>query len=199
LVDIILGLLIPQEGKIIVDDLEIAAQNIATWQRKIGYVPQEIYLSDDTIRKNIAFGVSENDIDNEQVKFAARIAAIDKFIEIELPKKYNTIIGERGVRLSGGQRQRIGLARALYRNPEILVLDEATSSLDGTTEEAVLKAIQSAAKSRTVIMIAHRLNTLKDCAQIYILEKGKIVGQGTYGELLAQNKHFRDMAKIIDK
>jgi len=195
LVDVILGLLTPQEGKIIVDDVEITEENITAWQRKIGYVPQEIYLSDDKICKNIAFGIPEKDIDM-QVKFAAKIAAIEKFIEIELPKKYNTIIGERGVRLSGGQRQRIGLARALYRNPEVLVLDEATSSLDGATEEIVLKAIQSAAKSRTVIMIAHRLNTLKDCAQIYILEQGKIRGQGTYEELLKQNKQFRNMAKI---
>ncbi|MFZ2331066.1 MAG: ATP-binding cassette domain-containing protein, partial [Atribacterota bacterium] len=109
------------------------------------------------------------------------------------------ILGERGVRLSGGQRQRIGLARAMYRNPEVLILDEATSSLDGTTEEHILKAIQSAAQSRTVIMIAHRLNTLKDCDQIYILEKGNIIGQGKYDELLSKNKKFREMAKISNE
>lgn len=180
LVDIILGLLKPQKGEIIIDDTEIDDDNITSWQRKIGYVPQEIYLSDDTILKNIAFGVQDKDISCEQAQYAAQIAAIDNFIENELPKKYDTVIGERGIRLSGGERQRIGLARALYRNPEVLVLDEATSSLDGTTEEHVLKAIQSAAQSRTVIMIAHRLNTLKDCDQIYILEKGKIIGQGKY-------------------
>jgi len=196
LVDIILGLLTPQSGQIIVDNTPITQENIQSWQQKIGYVPQEIYLSDDSVRKNIAFGVSDKDIDDKQVKLAARIAALDAFVEIELPKKYNTIIGERGIRLSGGQRQRIGLARALYRNPEVLILDEATSSLDGATEEAVLKAIQHAAKSRTVIMIAHRLNTLKDCDQIYIMEKGSIIGQGTYKELIDTNRQFREMAKL---
>ncbi len=196
LVDIILGLLTPQEGRIIIDDTILTNQNIAVWQKKIGYVPQEIYLSDDTVLKNIAFGVPDKYISYEQVKFVARIAALDGFIEKELPQKYDTIIGERGIRLSGGQRQRIGLARALYRNPEVLILDEATSSLDGATEEAVLKAIQAAAQARTVIMIAHRLSTLKDCDRIYILEKGKITGQGTYEELLKKNERFRDMAKL---
>lgn len=196
LVDIILGLISPQSGKILVDNTPINHRNIKAWQRKIGYVPQEIYLSDDSIRKNIAFGVAENNIDDQQIKLASRLAALDDFVESQLPHKYNTIIGERGVRLSGGQRQRIGLARALYRNPEILILDEATSSLDGTTEVIVLNAIGNAAEARTVIMIAHRLNTLKDCNQIYILEKGKIIGQGTYEELLKQNRHFREMAKL---
>ncbi len=199
LVDIILGLLKPQKGKILVDDIEINDENITAWQRKIGYVPQEIYLSDDSISKNIAFGVPYKEISDEQLQYVARIAAIDSFIENELSQKYNTIIGERGIRLSGGQQQRIGLARALYRNPEVLVLDEATSSLDGTTEEHVLKAIQSAAHTRTVIMIAHRLNTLKDCDQIYILEKGIIIGQGKYDELISRNKKFKEMAKISDK
>ena len=196
LVDIILGLLKPQKGKILVDDIEINDENIIIWQRKIGYVPQEIYLSDDSISKNIAFGVPEKEISDEQVQYVAQIAAIDNFIENELPQQYDTIIGERGIRLSGGQRQRIGLARALYRNPEVLVLDEATSSLDGTTEEHVLKAIQSAAHTRTVIMIAHRLNTLKDCDQIYVLEKGSIIGQGKYDELISKNKKFKEMAKM---
>ena len=199
LVDIILGLLEPQEGQLIVDDLKIDSENIQCWQKLIGYVPQEIFLSDDTLRKNIAFGVSEKDIDDKQVKIVTKIAALDEFIENELPKKYDTVIGERGVRLSGGQRQRIGLARALYRKPEVLVLDEATSSLDGTTEEAVLKAIYNAAEARTVIMIAHRLNTLKDCDQIYILQQGKIVGNGTYRELIRQNKQFMEMAKVPKK
>lgn len=196
LVDIILGLLIPQSGQMVVDDLLIATENIKGWQQKIGYVPQEIYLSDDSIRKNIAFGIPEEKIDDGQVKKVAKIAALDEFVEKQLPQKYNTVIGERGIRLSGGQRQRIGLARALYRDPEILVLDEATSSLDGVTEEAVLQAIHSALESRTVIMIAHRLNTLKDCDQIYILEKGKIVGKGKYEDLIQHNQRFMKMAKI---
>ncbi|HPK86945.1 MAG TPA: ABC transporter ATP-binding protein [Atribacterota bacterium] len=199
LVDIILGLLVPQFGQILVDDIPITERNIKAWQKKIGYVPQEIYLSDDSIRKNIAFGVPENEINEGQVRVVAKIAALDGFIEKELPENYNTIVGERGIRLSGGQRQRIGLARALYRNPEVLVLDEATSSLDGITEDVVLKAIKSAARSRTVLMIAHRLSTLKDCDHIYILDKGQIVGQGTYQELISQNKKFREMAKISEK
>lgn len=198
LVDMVLGLLTPQEGKILIDDEELNEGNISSWQKKIGYVPQEIYLSDDTVLKNIAFGVPDNSIDLKQAKNAAKIAAIDNFIEDKLPHKYDTFIGERGIRLSGGERQRIGLARALYRNPEVLILDEATSSLDGATEEIVLKAIQDAARSRTVIMIAHRLNTLKDCDQIYIMEKGQIIGQGKYSELIIKNKKFREMAKVVN-
>lgn len=198
LVDIIMGLLPPREGQMLLDETPITSHNLTAWQQKIGYVPQEIYLSDDTIRSNIAFGVPEREIDDQQVQLAARIAALDDFIQFQLPQKYDTIIGERGVRLSGGQRQRIGLARAIYRNPEVLVLDEATSSLDGTTEEAVLKAIGSASRARTVIMIAHRLNTLKDCDQIYIMEQGKIISQGTYDELIHENKTFMQMAKVAE-
>jgi len=179
-----------------VDKTPITGNNVREWQKIIGYVPQEIYLSDDTIRKNIAFGVEEDRIDDHQVETSARIAAIDRFIETQLPERYDTLIGERGVRLSGGQRQRIGLARALYRNPEVLVLDEATSSLDGSTEGAVLKAIQCASKARTVIMIAHRLNTLKDCDQIYIMEDGRFIAHGAYEELLNTNETFMKMAKI---
>ncbi len=195
LVDIILGLLVPQSGKMLVDDAPVTEENIRAWRRKIGYVPQEIYLSDDTIRRNIAFGVPDDKIDDEQVVEAARIAAFDDFIRT-LPKEYNTVIGERGVRLSGGQRQRIGLARAVYRNPEVLVLDEATSSLDGATEEAVLNAVRNASKTRTVIMIAHRLNTLKDCDRIYIMEDGRFTASGTYEDLLSGNKAFMRMAKV---
>jgi ATP-binding cassette subfamily C protein len=195
LVDIILGLLVPQQGRMLVDDTPITEKNVRAWRRKIGYVPQEIYLSDDSIRKNIAFGVSGDEIDDDRVREATSIAALDDFIQT-LPDKYDTVIGERGVRLSGGQRQRIGLARALYRNPEVLVLDEATSSLDGATEEAVLNAVRSASKARTVIMIAHRLNTLKDCDVIYIMENGRFAANGTYDELLHSNKTFMRMAKV---
>lgn len=195
LVDIILGLLTPQNGSMSVDEVPITDRNVRLWQQKIGYVPQEIYLSDDSIQKNIAFGLPVDKIDDQKIRNAARIAALDKFIESQLPQQYKTMIGERGVRLSGGQRQRIGLARALYRNPELLVLDEATSSLDGTTEETVLQAIRSASKERTVIMIAHRLNTLKDCDMIYILENGKISESGTYVQLLESSQAFREMAK----
>lgn len=199
LVDIILGLLVPDKGQIMIDDVEINHQNRRGWQQMIGYVPQDIYLSDDTIRNNIAFGVPDKEVNDQQVRIAAEIAALDEFIQNELPDQYETKIGERGVRLSGGQRQRIGLARALYRNPEVLILDEATSSLDGGTEETVLKAIQNASRARTVIMIAHRLNTLNECDQIYLIEKGKIVSSGTYDELIHHNKEFMRMAKVLEK
>ena len=195
LVDIILGLHIPQGGRMLIDNTPVAPANIRAWRRKIGYVPQDIYLSDDTVTRNIAFGIPDDRIDYEQVRRAARIAALDDFIQT-LPEQYSTVIGERGVRLSGGQRQRIGLARALYRSPEVLVLDEATSSLDGATEEAVLNAIRSASKAKTVIMIAHRLNTLKDCDVIYMLEKGRISSSGTYDGLLLENREFMRMAKV---
>ncbi len=198
LVDIIMGLHRPTNGFLKVDNTIIDLTNVKTWQRKIGYVPQDIYLSDDTLAHNIAFGIEDKKIDLSKVKKAAKIAALDQFIEEELPLKYDTVIGERGIRLSGGQRQRIGLARALYRNPDVLVLDEATSALDGATEQEVLSAIQNAAQSRTVIMIAHRLTTLRDCDQIYVLEHGDITASGTYSELLQSNKKFMQMAKIID-
>lgn len=194
LVDIILGLLVPQQGRMLVDETPITEDNVRAWRRKIGYVPQEIYLSDDTIRRNIAFGVPDDRIDGDRVREAARMAALDAFIRT-LPEQYDTVIGERGVRLSGGQRQRIGLARALYRNPEVLVLDEATSSLDGATEEGVLNAVRGAAQARTVIMIAHRLNTLKDCDAIYIIEDGRLTDSGRYEELMRRNRTFMRMAK----
>ena len=157
--------------------------------------PAGIYLSDDSIRKNIAFGVPDDEIDDDRVREATSIAALDDFIRT-LPDKYNTVIGERGVRLSGGQRQRIGLARALYRNPEVLVLDEATSSLDGATEATVLDAVRNASKARTVIMIAHRLNTLKDCDAIHVMENGRFTAGGTYEDLLRSNRIFMSMAKV---
>lgn len=197
LVDIILGLLVPNEGKIMIDEVEINQENRRKWQQMIGYVPQDIYLSDDTLRNNIAFGVPEKEVDDQQVRIAAETAALHDFIQAELPEQYETNIGERGVRLSGGQRQRIGLARALYRNPEVLILDEATSSLDGGTEEAVLKAIKNASQARTMIMIAHRLNTLKECDQIYLIEKGTIISSGTYDELIHHNETFMRMAKVL--
>jgi ABC-type bacteriocin/lantibiotic exporter with double-glycine peptidase domain len=183
LIDIMMGLLKPEEGSISVDGTIILNENVRAYQRLIGYVPQDIYLSDDTLEKNIAFGVKAEDIDKNQIKKAAQIAAIDQFIESELEEGYQTFVGERGVRLSGGQRQRVGIARALYHNPEIIVFDEATSALDNQTEKEVLKAIKNASKDRTVIMIAHRLNTLKDCDVIYKLEKGEIVFSGSYQDV----------------
>jgi ATP-binding cassette, subfamily B, bacterial PglK len=175
LVDIILGLLSPIEGSIKISGKKLYSDNIKSWQKSLGYVPQDIYLNDATISENIALGIPLNEIDNVQVHECAKIAQIHNFIDKELPMKYNTKVGERGVRLSGGQRQRIGIARALYRNPKVLVFDEATSALDAETERAVIKAINLLNQCKTMIFITHRLSTVKDCDQIINLEDGKVV------------------------
>ena len=190
-VDIILGLLEPQKGTLEVDGKVITQHNSRSWQRSIGYVPQHIYLSDDTIAANIAFGVEPHDIDLVAVEKAAKIANLHNFLIDELPEKYQTTIGERGVRLSGGQRQRIGIARALYYNPNILILDEATSALDSQTEKAVMDAVNNLRKDITIIIIAHRLATIKKCDKIFLLEKGQIKNEGTFEELKNINENFR--------
>ena len=182
-IDIILGLLEPQKGTLEVDGKVVTEQNSRAWQQLIGYVPQHIYLSDDTVMANIAFGVEPKDINHDMIKKASKIANLHQFVTDELPKQYLTTIGERGVRLSGGQRQRIGIARALYHNPKVLVLDEATSALDNQTEQAVMEAINNLNKKITIILIAHRLNTVKNCDIIYKLDKGQLISQGTYREL----------------
>ncbi len=172
LADIILGLLTPQMGKIYADELDVL-KNINTWQREIGYIPQTIYLSDDTIRNNIAFGIPEKDICDERVKYAAEQAQLASFIDI-LPEGYDTFVGDRGVRLSGGQRQRIGIARALYNDPEVLILDEATSALDNETESAVMDAINHLHGKKTLIIIAHRLSTISQADEIYEVREGSV-------------------------
>jgi ATP-binding cassette, subfamily B, bacterial PglK len=196
MVDIILGLLNPHQGKLLVDGVTVERSNLSNWQINIGYVPQHIFLGDDKVIRNIAFGLPDKEIDRKAVEHAAKVANIHEFIIDELPNGYDTWIGEDGIRLSGGQRQRIGIARALYHNPNILVFDEATSALDGVTEEAVLQAMENAAKLKTLIVIAHRLTTVKNCDMVYIIDKGKITGQGTYEELLGSNKQFQAMAKV---
>ena len=196
LVDIILGLLPPQQGRVLIDDIPLDNKNTIKWQRNIGYVPQHIYLSDDTIARNIAFGVPDQHIDREALQMAARIANIHDFIANELSQGYETLVGERGIRLSGGQRQRIGIARALYHDPEVLVFDEATSALDGVTEEMVLKAMENAARLKTLIVIAHRLTTVKSCDVVYVLDRGRIVAEGTYDQLMGSSEQFRKMAKV---
>lgn len=193
--DIVLGLLSPSEGTIRVDGVEIVPENLRRWQRNLGYVPQEIYLQDDTIASNIAFGTVEGKVDMDVVERAARIANIHDFIVNELPDGYNTLVGERGIRFSGGERQRIGIARALYHDPAVLVLDEATSALDGATEQAVFKAIENVAMVKTLIIIAHRLTTVRKCDVIYVIDNGLIVAQGTYDELIASSAIFQKMAK----
>jgi ABC-type multidrug transport system fused ATPase/permease subunit len=194
-VDLILGLLPLASGKMLADGVEINGDTLANWQRNLGYVPQQIYLCDDTITRNIAFGVPDHEIDMAAVTRAARIANLHGFIEKELPEGYETIIGERGVRLSGGQRQRIGIARALYRDPAVLIMDEATSALDGITEESVMDALRALSGEKTIIMIAHRLTTVKDCDIIYHMEHGHIVNQGSYDELLGSSAWFQAAAR----
>lgn len=189
-VDIILGLLEAQKGNLIVDENVITKQNINSWQRCIGYVPQHIFLSDDTISANIAFGLDLEDINQDAVEKAAKIANLHQFIIDELPNKYKTKIGERGVRLSGGQRQRIGIARALYNRPKLLILDEATSALDNQTEKAVMEAVNNLSKSITIIIITHRLNTVKNCDKIFVLEKGQLQHEGKFNELIHTDENF---------
>ncbi|MDA8668160.1 ABC transporter ATP-binding protein/permease [Alphaproteobacteria bacterium] len=192
IVDIILGLLEVQKGSLEVDGQVISKDNLRSWQRSIGYVPQNIYLSDDTVSANIAFGVEPNKIEQDLVEKASKIASAHNFVIDELPDKYLTLIGERGVKLSGGQRQRIGIARALYNDPKILILDEATSSLDNQTEETVMKSIYKLSKKMTIIIIAHRLGTVKNCDKIFFLSKGKLELEGNFDELKKLNKFFQD-------
>jgi len=193
-VDLILGLLEPTEGQILVHGKPLAELGLRRWQKAVGYVPQQIYLADGSIAANIAFGVDASQIDMEAVDRAARVARIRDFIVEELPRGYETEVGERGVRLSGGQRQRIGIARALYHNPQVLVFDEATSALDTETERSIMEALESLSGQKTLIMIAHRLSTVEACDQIVVLEQGQVVGTGSFQELKESNKVFRRMA-----
>ncbi|SDX03448.1 ABC-type multidrug transport system, ATPase and permease component [Ruegeria halocynthiae] len=195
LVDIILGVLPVRNGKLIVDGVPITEANIGAWQRSIGYVPQDIYLSDDTIARNIAFGIPPEKIDPQAVEQAARAAALHDFVTNELPMGYQTNVGERGVRLSGGQRQRIGIARALYRNPSLLVMDEATSALDTITERVIMEAVHNIRADKTIILIAHRLSTVRECDQILLMQNGKVSSSGTYDDLVSNSAIFREMAK----
>jgi ABC-type multidrug transport system fused ATPase/permease subunit len=193
-VDLILGLLDAQEGTLAIDGQPIADHNKRAWQRAIGYVPQQIYLADDTVAANIAFGIEPEQIDPAAVEKAAKIANLHGFVTSDLPQGYATTVGERGVRLSGGQRQRIGIARALYHNPKVLILDEATSALDNLTEQAVMEAVHNLGHEITIILIAHRLSTVKECDQIFLLEKGELKGRGRFEELTNANESFKKMA-----
>ena len=194
LIDIILGLHYPSKGEIILDGINLKNGKYVDWRSVIGYVPQDIYLSDDSIKNNIAFMSLDDDISENDVIEAAKVASIHDFI-MSLPDKYNTKVGERGVRLSGGQKQRIGIARALYHKPEVLVLDEATSAMDSITEKNVMEAIGSLKNKKTIIMIAHRITTIQNCDLIYMLENGNIVDYGNFDELIDKNKNFKEMAK----
>jgi ABC-type multidrug transport system fused ATPase/permease subunit len=192
LVDALLGLLSPESGEILVDRVNVAG-HLRAWQRLIGYVPQTIYLTDDTLRRNIALGVPDDQIDEQAVLEAVLLAQLDEFVA-RLDEGLDSRVGERGVRMSGGQRQRVGIARALYHRPEILVFDEATAALDGETEDAVTRAVESLAGAKTVIVIAHRLSTLRNCEPLVFLKDGRIQAVGTMAELLKIDPDFQSLA-----
>jgi ABC-type multidrug transport system fused ATPase/permease subunit len=193
--DLLMGLLMPCGGRLLVDEEPITGARVRAWQRTIAHVPQSIYLSDSTLAENIAFGVSREKIDLERVRNAARQAQIADFIESRRDG-YDALVGERGVRLSGGQRQRIGIARALYKQASVLILDEATSALDNATERSVMDSIDSFDRDLTVLLIAHRLSTVKRCDSIVELTRGRVNAQGTYDQLIERSSTFRKMAQL---
>jgi ATP-binding cassette, subfamily B, bacterial PglK len=198
LVDLILGLLLPDSGVIRVDDTPVTRENLRAWQADLGYVPQDIFLIDASVAQNIAFGVPAAQIDMDRVRDCARMAQIRTFIETDLPRGFDTTVGERGIRLSGGQRQRLGIARALYHDPGIIIFDEATSALDNLTEQEVMRAVTALSGLKTVIMIAHRISTVRNCDQIAVLDKGHLVGLGGYDDLYRNNAAFRRLVTTAD-
>ena len=189
-VDLILGLLTLESGRLSVDGVLIDESNVRAWQRSIAYVPQDIYLADTSIAANIAFGVAEDAVDRGAMRRAAEHAGLHDFV-MGLPDGYETQVGERGVRLSGGQRQRIGIARALFRDPSLLILDEATSALDGLTEQAIFGAIKTLSVDKTIILIAHRLSTVRNCNSVVFVDEGHICDVGAYDDLVRRNTQFR--------
>ena len=185
LIDLILGLLKPTKGKIFVDGLNID-HNLGDWQKQIGYVPQDIYLLDDTIRNNIAFGLSEKNINREAILNSIKLSRLEDYVS-SLEKKEDSIIGNRGIKLSGGQKQRVGIARALYHDPQILIMDEATSSLDTINEKKIMEEISDVSENRTLIIITHRHKSVLNCDKVYLLDRGKIIDEGKYSDL--ENRH----------
>jgi ABC-type multidrug transport system fused ATPase/permease subunit len=192
--DLLLGLIAPTEGTVVLDSVVLCEDIVRSWRKAIGYVPQEIFLTDATVAENIAFGLSPEAIDASRVEHAARLAQIHDFVVSDLPKGYQTAIGERGIRLSGGQRQRLGIARALYYDPPVLLFDEATSALDALTERALMDAIATLRTHKTLILIAHRLTTIRNCDCIFLLDHGRLLAQGTFDELSTRSELFRALA-----
>ena len=192
LADLMAGVLVPTQGQVTIDGEELTPARASAWRAGIGYVPQDVYMTEDSVRKNIAFGVDEDQIDDIRVRQAATEARIHEFVE-GLSEGYDTVVGERGLAISGGQRQRVGIARALYRDPDLLIFDEATSALDTVTEASIMDALQGVSEGRTVVIIAHRLSSIRDCEQIYMLEAGRVLAKGTYASLLETCEPFQDL------
>ena len=195
-VDILSGLLNVQKGTFEIDGKDINSVDIKSWQKSIGYVPQQIYLNSSTIMENIAFGVEFENINMELIKRASKIANLHNDVINDMPEKYQTNVGDLGIKLSGGQCQRVAIARALYHRPDILIFDEATSSLDNLTEEAVMNSIINLKNKLTIILIAHKLSTIKNCDNIYLFRNGKIIDEGNYTDLKSNNKFFQRMLKL---
>ncbi len=193
LIDILLGLIEPDQGLLKIDNKIIDSKNCRSWQNTIGFVAQSIFLSEGSIAENIAFGIPNNEIDFKQVEYALKLAHLNDFVN-NLKQGIHTKVGERGIQLSGGQRQRIGIARALYHEAEVLVFDEATSSLDGITEKMIMEAIHQFSGKKTIILIAHRLKTVQKCDNLFFIDNGKVVDQGTYDELIEKNEQFKNMS-----
>jgi ATP-binding cassette, subfamily B, bacterial PglK len=194
-INLLLGLIYADKGNISIDGKMLKKRKMRNWQKKIGFVPQSIYMSDDTVKRNIAIGLEDHEINEGKVMKAIRQAHISELVS-GYENGIHTKVGERGTQLSGGQRQRIGIARALYDNPEVLIFDEATSALDGITEKLVMEAVHDFSGMKTIIMIAHRLTTVENCDIIYFFKKGRVEDSGTYQELIERNEEFRDMASI---
>jgi len=193
LADVIIGLIKPQQGEVIIDGIPLIKKNLRSWQDKIGFVPQSIFLTEGTIAENVAFGIQQDQIDYSQVEKALKLANIHEWV-LGLKSGIHSKVGERGVQLSGGQRQRIGIARALYYEADVLVFDEATSALDGITEKIIMDAIQDFKGQKTIILIAHRLKTIQNCDQIFMMEEGCIIDCGSYQQLLEKNEQFKKMS-----
>lgn len=195
IIDLIAGLIVPDSGEILIDQKKLTENNKFFWQKNLSLVSQSIFLADSTVKENIAFGIPLENIDDNKINLALEKAQMKDFVS-KLPNGINTIIGERGVQLSGGQRQRVGIARSLYSEAKLIIFDEATSSLDGLTEEAVIESINNIQNTKTVVIVAHRLASVKNCHKIYFIDEGKILDSGNFDELINRNELFRRMAKI---
>jgi len=193
IIDLLLGLQVPNKGEVKIDNSNLLELKKKSWRNKIGYVSQDIYLLNDSIINNITW--KKEDASSEEIKLAVKLAYADEFIE-GLEKGYETLVGDRGVKLSGGQKQRIALARAILQNPDILILDEATSSLDAESEHKILEAIEQLAMRMTIIIVSHRLAAVKQAGYIYVLEKGEIFEQGTWGELIENKSRFQQLRNL---